>query len=277
MLNYNNTPTKIAIHSVPRSGSSWLGQIFNSSPQVNYKFQPLFSYKFKSYLDENSSKDKINDFFIKISRSSDDFLLQKENILSGKYPSFLKYENYKFTVYKEVRYHYILDNMLHNCQDLKLICIIRNPLAVMQDWLNSPKEFRKDLGWIDIEEWRYAPKKNMGRAEEFFGYEKWKESTQLFELLKQKYPTQVYLIEYNDLIKETLKEVENVFNFCNIKIENQTHSFLSESRAINDLDPYSVFKKVTIDNAWIHTLNSQIVDEVFHDLKYNPLKKYLSL
>jgi len=56
---------KIALHSVPRSGSSWIGQILNSSPKVNYKFQPLFSYAFKGYLDENSSRERIDEFFEK--------------------------------------------------------------------------------------------------------------------------------------------------------------------------------------------------------------------
>ncbi|MDH5934310.1 hypothetical protein, partial [Vibrio splendidus] len=58
---------KVAIHSVPRSGSSWLGEIINSSPQVNYSFQPLFSYEFKSYLNENSSLENINNFFYNLS------------------------------------------------------------------------------------------------------------------------------------------------------------------------------------------------------------------
>lgn len=40
---------KIAIHSVPRSGSTWLGEILNSSANVKYCFQPLFSYKFKEF------------------------------------------------------------------------------------------------------------------------------------------------------------------------------------------------------------------------------------
>ena len=55
---------KIALHSVPRSGSTWLGEILNSSENVKYCFQPLFSYKFKNFLDERSSKDDINNFFL---------------------------------------------------------------------------------------------------------------------------------------------------------------------------------------------------------------------
>ena len=45
---------KVAIHGVPRSGTTWLGSIFDSSPNVIYRNQPLFSYAFKSYLSEHS-------------------------------------------------------------------------------------------------------------------------------------------------------------------------------------------------------------------------------
>ena len=36
----------VGVHGVPRSGTSWLGQILNASKKVNFKFQPLFSYAF---------------------------------------------------------------------------------------------------------------------------------------------------------------------------------------------------------------------------------------
>ena len=46
------TLKKIAIFSVPRSGSSWLGQIFNSHEDVSFRMQPLFSYSHKSALNK---------------------------------------------------------------------------------------------------------------------------------------------------------------------------------------------------------------------------------
>lgn len=49
----------IAIFGVPRSGTSWLGQLFNSSERVAYRYQPLFSYAFKGRLNENSTLDEI--------------------------------------------------------------------------------------------------------------------------------------------------------------------------------------------------------------------------
>ena len=43
----------ILITGVARSGTSWIGQIIDSSPEVVYRFQPLFSYAFKGFLDSN--------------------------------------------------------------------------------------------------------------------------------------------------------------------------------------------------------------------------------
>ena len=39
----------LALFGCPRSGTSWLGQIFNSAPDVAYRYQPLFSYEFKDW------------------------------------------------------------------------------------------------------------------------------------------------------------------------------------------------------------------------------------
>ncbi len=155
---------KIAIHSVPRSGSSWIGQIFNSSPTVNFKFQPLFSYAFKSALNEKSSKNEIDTFFKDISQSDDDFLIQQDKIDNGNYPKFKKNNLFTHIAYKEVRYHNIQENMLKINSDIIVIGIVRNPYAVINSFLKAPREFRKDLNWNELDEWQYANKKNLRRC-----------------------------------------------------------------------------------------------------------------
>ena len=78
---------KSAIHSVPRSGSTWLGEILNSSPYVKYCFQPLFSYQFKDFLDEYSSKKDVDRFFSMLSDTDDDFICQNAQRIAGTLPS----------------------------------------------------------------------------------------------------------------------------------------------------------------------------------------------
>ena len=67
---------KIALHGLPRSGTTWVGEILNSSPSTNYKYQPLFSYAHKDYLTNASTKHDIANFFERISCCKDEFTNQ---------------------------------------------------------------------------------------------------------------------------------------------------------------------------------------------------------
>lgn len=266
---------KLAIHSVPRSGSTWLGNIFNSHPNVSFKFQPLFSYAFKDYLNTASPTKTINTFFKLLTESDDAFINQKEGIEKGIIPSFNKNEVITHSCYKEVRYHHILENMLQQCEDIKIILLVRNPLAVLQSWKNATKEFRPEKGWVFEEEWRDAPKKNLGKPEEFNGYNKWKEAVFLFLKLKVNYPNRVSLISYSDLIKDTVSHVKSLFEFSNLELTSETLRFINLSISKNNSDPYSVYNQRIVDNDW-KNLPKQIIDYINNDLKNTDLEMFLN-
>ena len=120
----NQKIERIGIWGVPRSGTSWLGQIFNSSAHTIYRFQPLFSYAFKHGLSEFSSKSEIDNFFHKISISDDDFVVN--GMLSSSDKSILSFKKKKIThiVMKHVRYLNIIKNLSHKCDNIKLIGIV---------------------------------------------------------------------------------------------------------------------------------------------------------
>ena len=63
----------ISIHSVPRSGSTWLLSLFNSN-KSKICFQPLFSYKFKDFLNIDSTKEHYNKFISELSNTTDSFV-----------------------------------------------------------------------------------------------------------------------------------------------------------------------------------------------------------
>jgi hypothetical protein len=265
---------KVAIHGVPRSGTTWLGELINSSPNVRYKYQPLFSYELKDFLNENSSLSAINEYFDKLDKTKSPFLDQELAKEQGIIPVFTK-QAITHIVYKEVRYHHIIKNLLSKDSEIKIIGIIRNPLATINSWLNSPREFRKDLGWLEIDEWRFANKKNAHKPEEFYGYEKWKEVAYLFSELENIHPDRFLLISYNQLLKNTFDEVERVFDFCDLYISNQTTEFINKSKNIDKNTTYSVYKKKVDDDEWKFSLNKNIISEILWDLNDNELKRYL--
>lgn len=266
---------KVAIHGVPRSGTSWLGQIFNSHPKVAYRYQPLFSYTFKDYLNEQSSLKRINEFYIKIKNSSDPFLLQKGNSKLANYSLEFNKTEISHVVYKEVRYHHIVERLIKQDKNQIVIGLIRNPLAVINSWINTPKEFRKDLGWDELEEWRFAPKKNKNKKAEYYGFEKWKEVTELFHYLKDKYPSQFHLLTYNQLLKETMKAVKTLFSFCALSFNSQCEDFINKSKSMDDQDAYGVMKIKQKDDLWRTTLNKEIKDGIIQNLKNSDYEQYL--
>lgn len=262
------------MHGPPRSGTTWLGHLINSSPNVSHKFQPLFSYEFKDFLDENSTLSDINNFFGKLYNTNSQFLDQKDDIARGIIPDFKKGDITHIS-YKEVRYHHILENMLNVDPDLKIIGIIRNPLATIDSWLRAPKEFRKDLGWSELEEWRSGKKKNDNKPEAFYGFEKWKEVANLFDKLNLEYPNNFLLLNYKDLLHDLGNEIVRLFDFCDLEITQQTTDFIHKSRNTQNSDTYSVYKSKNTDDKWSDTLNKTIVQEIKKDLKDTALERYL--
>lgn len=256
---------KFAIHGVPRSGSTWIGEIFNSSPSVCYRYQPLFSYALKAYLTESSCRADIDAFYDELIESRDAFLLQVAAREVGRLPQFEKGE-LTHVGYKEVRYHHILPNLIREAKDVKIIVIQRNPFSVINSWLNAPREFRADLGWNPLEEWRYALKKNLNRPEEFNGYEKWKETSLLFHYLAKQYPDRVKILRYDELLLDPVCQVRDAFKFIDLDYTSQTDTFLNEA-SDTDSDAYSVVRFRQTDDKWKAQLHPDIIEVITEDLQ----------
>lgn len=264
---------KVAIFGVPRSGTSWLSQIFNSHPDVAMRFQPLFSYGHKGRLNEISSKEDIDLFFDEILFTQDPFVLMKSEV-HRKYPVFNKAATPTHLMFKETRYLNVIENMLRQCKDTQVIGIVRNPLANLASWIRAPKEF--DPSWDVYSEWRFAFLKNQGRSEEFYGFDKWKQITLNFLRYKQEYPGQFYLVTYSDLNQYTLDTVERFFSFCNLKPVKQVEQFIEESQSRHDSDPYSVFRAKASDQEWRDILPSEISEIIISELTGTKLEQFLN-
>lgn len=234
-MNYESI---ISIHGVPRSGTSWLGEIFNSHPQVAYRFQPLFSYRFRAALSVQSSIENVQTFLEQLSQTDDDFVLQRNGKEIGQRIQFLKSES-RYLVMKHVRFHHLAKTLLKEPK-LKIIFLFRHPCGVVHSWLNSPE---KEQGW-PIDEWRHASIKNAGRPEEWNGFEKWKECFDLFYSLKKRFPDRIYFCRYEQLVKQRVLETQSIFQFAfkEKNVPQQTLDFLRGSDRSPLLgDAYGVF------------------------------------
>ncbi|MFA0037469.1 sulfotransferase [Vibrio chagasii] len=263
---------KVALFGVPRSGTSWLSQLFNSHPSIALRFQPLFSFEHKERLNMSSSFEDIDAFFNEILNSSDEMALMTSRAHKG-YPSFVKSDIPSTVMFKETRYLNLVEHLLAEDCSLKIIGIIRNPLSTIASWYKAPKEF--DPRWSIFEEWKYANKKNQGRDEEFYGFYKWLEVTRMFVDLEKKYPLQFKIVKYSDLNDNTESTIRSLFDFLSLKVESQTIDFIQQSKSRHDDDPYSVYRAKANDQAWKDILPIEISDEIQKLLSDYQLEDYL--
>ncbi|MBB5336849.1 sulfotransferase [Pectinatus brassicae] len=232
----------VALYGVPRSGTSWVGEILDSCPKVIYKFQPLFSYAFKNYIKPESKESDINKFFHELYNKKDDFLDQKDKREKGTYPRFEnKNEKPDVLVYKEARYLYTIPIILKLIDNIKMIFIVRNPYDTLESWINAPLEYNAQ--WNIQDEWEFAQSKNEFLPENYYGYYKWKESIMLFSKMKQLYPNKVKIINYEKLEKQAEDVTKNMFSFLEFPYTGQTEEFLRLSQSKSVDDPYGVYRK----------------------------------
>lgn len=265
----------VSINGSPRSGTSWLGKIFDSHPDVTYRYQPMFSYRFKNTLTVNSTIGEIEHYLDELYQlDDDDFILQIQQKKRGAHPEyFCKYPRPGYMVMKEVRYHYLIESLLRSLDGIKVVGIVRHPCGVINSWIKTPREFNPE--WSANSEWRWAQSKNRGRPEEYYGFEKWKELARLFLRLQDEWSDTFYLASYERLVENTMDEVENMFNFTGLPMHPQVVKFIEASHAREVEDPDTVYRTSDVAMRWCNELEPAIRDTILHELKGTELAQFI--
>lgn len=255
----------IGIFGVPRSGTSWLGQIFNSSPETRFAFQPISTEVFRDKINVRNSGEEMWSYLQEIYESQEDFLTQQDQKEKGKRFEFNKERNRPDTfVFKEAMYLYLIPHFLRKISDMKIVLLLRNPYDVLRSWYNAPKEFYPE--WDIREEWLFAQRKNWFLPERYYGYHRWKESILLANQMSKEFPDRVYIIRYEDLDADPFKYAEDLYNFCELKWQNQTKKFIQESRSRTETDPYSIYRNPLERKDMLRELPEEIIEKIRRDL-----------
>lgn len=264
----------IYIAGVARSGTSWVGQVFNSSPQVAFCFQPFFSYEFKGRVNEDSSGVDYQRLFAEMFAADTLFLKQKDKQMSGEYPQFQKNTAPSVLIIKENRYQSLLEPMLRRVPIMKGIGITRHPCAVLNSWRKNEKEF--PAGADFLAEWRFGACKNKGN-EDYFGFYKWKEVAHLYLDLADKWPDRFRAVRYEDIVSDPEAKYEELFEFCGIPFVAQTRAFLRESTQRHTESYYGVYKNKSVADRWRAELDTYVIEQVLADLKGTRLERYVAI
>ena len=263
----------IVIIGMPRSGTSWLSQIFDSSPQVRFRLSPLFSYEFKNYLDEASSKEEWEHVFRGAYQSNNDFMNQTERREAGHYPVFeRKDSNPKYLVIKDTRFHNLTERMFVLFDNLKMVGIVRHPCGAIHSWLTAQGEFPQDAD--PMEEWRTGNCRKTGYGE-FWGFEDWKKVTQHHLRLERNTPDRFIIQRYEDLVENPIGETRKLFRFFGLRYTKQTEAFLKRSQKFHADNEYAVFKSPAVRDRWCTELQPEIQQAIIEDIKDTDLERFL--
>tara|TARA_B110001469_G_scaffold117373_1_gene123299 strand:- start:16518 stop:17354 length:837 start_codon:yes stop_codon:yes gene_type:complete len=250
------------LNGMPRSGTSWLSQIFDSHPSVAFRLSPLFSYRFKNQVDSGSSLCEWRKFFEEVYKASDDgFINQTDKREAGFYPTFERKDcNRNTLVIKDTRYHNLTSSVLEMFPDIRFIHIVRHPCAAINSWLRAPREFPQNLN--PLEQWRSGACRKTSK-EEFWGFDDWVELTKRYLDFEVEFPQQVKVISYDKLVRSPVAVVREMFDFVGMIIPQQTLDFLKISQESNVDSEYAVFKnKEQVLNRWEAELHPQIIKEI---------------
>jgi hypothetical protein len=248
----------LALFGCPRSGTSWLGQIFNSAPDVAYRYQPLFSYEFKDWFGRHGTSDaSIAAFHEALAGASSPFVLQELHPAKTTATCL---------VWKEVRYHQLMAPLLEHRGLDALVYLVRAPVDVINSWYLAPREFR--AGQDIHAEYVDAPSKNTAPCE-FNGLARWKQSLAMAIELARRFPDRVHLVGYERLRQSPVAQVRALFDRLGLAVTPSVLAFLAESTARRDDDPYSVFRggRTAIE------LPADIVEAIAGDVQVDALRR----
>lgn len=267
--------TRVAvITGMPRSGTSWVGQIVESCPIVRYKMSPLFSYEFKNAVREGASREDWEVVLRGAYDSADEFLNQTYRRRAGEYPVFEdKVDDPPVLVVKFNRFQNLVEEMLDLFPELKMLSVVRHPCGAIHSWLTAPKEFPVDAD--PMAHWRSGAVKKTGYGD-YFGFEDWKRVTRLHLRLQEERPEQFRIERYEDLVAHPLEGTRRIFRFLDLPLGAQTEAFVRRSQTEVVEGDYSVFKKPEVKDRWRTQLQPEIRDAILGELRGTDLEVFLS-
>jgi hypothetical protein len=156
--------------------------------------------------------------------------------------------------------------------ELRMLALVRNPLAMMHSWLNNSTEF--PAGADPLREWRSGACRKTGIGE-FWGFDDWKSVTSMHLRLVECYPDRFFIYRYEDCVRDPDAQARSMFECLAIEYSVQVAEFIRSSQSRHSDNTRSVYKSGQDPAKWKGRLDPRIVDDITRDLAGTPLARFL--
>lgn len=266
----------IILNGMPRSGTSWLSQIVDSSSEVTYRVTPLFAYENKGRITESSSKEDwlalLRDSF----ETDNEYMTVRRQRERGLFPRFEKSGGASDVLaIKFDRFHNLMPSLLRLFRDdgIRFVFIVRHPCGAINSWLSAPREFPPDAD--PMENWRTGAVKKIEYGDHY-GFEDWCSVTRMHLDLVNRHPENCMFVRYEALVDAAVVEGRQIFDFLDLKWTDQSEEFIRASQEAQSEDPYAVYKLPSVKDRWRETLDRRIVQQIEAELTGSELESFLT-
>ena len=260
---------------MPRSGTTWLSQIFESSPDFVVRLSPNYSYTLKNQLDLGASR---NDWSAQLSAAlvtSDPFMTQNWRRETGEletFPSRPLWTVGRLAI-KDTRFHSLYQRAMELFDEAQLIYLVRHPAGAINSWWRS-KEFPDEAGIAS--EWRSGACRKKEGPGEYWGFDDWCSLTDRYLHLARQAPSRYRVCQYEILVRNPERVATELFAFAGYDLCPTTREFLLDSQSRHDDRTYSVFKDPSVVDRWRSELPEAIQETIRIELAETPLARFAS-
>ncbi|MEQ9351312.1 MAG: sulfotransferase [Vicingaceae bacterium] len=252
----------IYVGGLPRSGSTWLGNVIGAHSKVRYYHEPFHPGR-------NHKLNPFNNFFQYLSQNSNTELAKKASFyveqLTFSVPRLYDVQDIRNQRKISFWYHFLhkqysqfkqqvplikdppailISEWLDRHFDVKMIFTIRHPAA----FVNSSKKAKWHYGFQTflhqpelMEDYLFSFEKEMN-ADIALGEQKYSlENATLFWRIMQHVINEYYrkysewfFVRHEDLLINPIKEFEKLFDFINLEMDQSAKNYLNQSIKVDD-------------------------------------------
>ncbi|GMG85605.1 hypothetical protein LNKW23_48280 [Paralimibaculum aggregatum] len=258
---------------MPRSGTTWISQIFEYAPEVLVRLSPNYSYALKNAIDAGSGR---ADWIAQLAAAvdtDDPFMTQNWRREKGELDWIAKDDRVRLLAIKDTRFLELYLRGLELLPEARILFVVRHPCGHLNSWRKSSEfpegdDFRAD--------WRGGGARVREGPGEYWGFEAWKRTARLFLDAEAQMPERVRVFRYEDLVASPIETTRSLFAALGIGLGAEVRDFLARSHARHDPNVFSVFRSPSVVESWRDEFPGDIAETILSELAGDDLERFVA-